>query len=58
MPFATTYLCEAGFSKYVETKTKYRNKLDAAPSVRVQISNIMPNFKRIMESKKQVHPSH
>ncbi|GBM84908.1 Zinc finger BED domain-containing protein 5 [Araneus ventricosus] len=58
LPFATTYLCEAGFSKYVATKTKYRNKLDAAPDMRVQLSNLTPNFKRIMESKKQVHPSH
>lgn len=58
LPFATTYLCEAGFSKYVATKSKYRNKLDAAPDMRVQLSNIMPNFKRIIESKKQVHSSH
>ncbi|GBM06132.1 Zinc finger BED domain-containing protein 5 [Araneus ventricosus] len=51
LPFATTYLCETGFSKYVATKTKYRNKLDAAPDMRVQLSNLTPNFKRIMESK-------
>ncbi|GBL90425.1 Zinc finger BED domain-containing protein 5 [Araneus ventricosus] len=56
LPFATTNLCEAGFSKYVATKTKYRNKLDAAPDMRIQLSNLTPNFKRIMESKKQVHP--
>ncbi|GFT24302.1 hypothetical protein NPIL_587601 [Nephila pilipes] len=37
MVFATTYLCEARFSKYVATKTKYRNKLDAAPDMRVQL---------------------
>ncbi len=57
LPFAA-YLCETGFSKYVATKTKYRNKLDAALDMRVQLSNITPNFKRIMESKKQVHSSH
>ena len=58
LPFATTYLCEAGFEKYVATKTKYCNKLDAAPNMRIQLSNITPNFKRIVESKKQVHCSH
>jgi len=51
LPFATTYLCEAGFSKYVSIKTKYRNKLDAAPDMRVQLTNITPNFKRIMKFK-------
>ncbi|GFS93797.1 zinc finger BED domain-containing protein 5 [Nephila pilipes] len=56
--FATTYLCEVGFSKYVATKTKYRNKLDAAPDMRVHLSKLMPNFKRIVESKKQLHPLH
>ncbi|GFT60715.1 zinc finger BED domain-containing protein 5, partial [Nephila pilipes] len=52
LPFETTYLFEVGFSKYVATKTKNRNTLDAAPDMRVQFSNLMPNFKRIMESKK------
>ncbi|GBN24791.1 Zinc finger BED domain-containing protein 5 [Araneus ventricosus] len=50
LPLATNYFCEAGFSKYVATKTKYRNKLDAAPDMRIQLSNLMPNFKGIMES--------
>ncbi|GFQ80650.1 zinc finger BED domain-containing protein 5 [Trichonephila clavata] len=58
LPFATTYLCEAGFSKYVATKIKYRNKLDAASDMRVQLLNLTPNFKRIFESKKQVCSSH
>ncbi|GBO15784.1 Zinc finger BED domain-containing protein 5 [Araneus ventricosus] len=50
LPFATTYLCEAGFSKYVATKTKYRNKLDAAPDMRIQLSNLTLNFKSIKEA--------
>ncbi|GFS85457.1 zinc finger BED domain-containing protein 5 [Trichonephila clavipes] len=37
LPFATTYLHEAGSSKYVATKAKYPNKLDAAPYMRVQL---------------------
>ncbi|GFU12990.1 zinc finger BED domain-containing protein 5, partial [Nephila pilipes] len=53
LPFATTYLREPGFSKYVATKTKNRNKFDASPDMRVQLSNLMPNLKRTMESKKQ-----
>ena len=28
LPFATTYLCESGFSRYISTKTKYWSKLD------------------------------
>lgn len=34
MPFATTYLCETGFSALVALKTKYRNKLDVQPDLR------------------------
>jgi hypothetical protein len=50
--FATTCLCKSGFSKYVSTKTKYRNKLDAASDKRIQLSNIEPNFQKILKSKK------
>jgi len=31
--FATTYMCETGFSTYVSTKTKYRNRLDAETNI-------------------------
>ena len=58
LPFATTYLCESGFSRYASTKTKYRSKLDATPDMRIQLSSIKPNFQRIMRSKKQMHSSH
>lgn len=38
LPFATTYLCEAGFSAYMATKTKYRNHLNIEPDLRIQLS--------------------
>uniref|UniRef100_A0A8C0H0I0 Zinc finger BED domain-containing protein 5 n=1 Tax=Chelonoidis abingdonii TaxID=106734 RepID=A0A8C0H0I0_CHEAB len=44
-PFVTTYLCETGFSYYTATKTKYRNRPDAAPDMRIQFSSIIPNIK-------------
>uniref|UniRef100_K7FVN9 HAT C-terminal dimerisation domain-containing protein n=1 Tax=Pelodiscus sinensis TaxID=13735 RepID=K7FVN9_PELSI len=33
LPFASTYLCETGFSNYAATKTKNRNRLNAAPDI-------------------------
>lgn len=57
LPFATTYLCESGFSIYCATKTKYRSRLDAEADVRLQLSTIEPDFKILMSSK-QAHPSH
>ena len=38
VPFATTYLCETGFSTLVHIKTKARNRLDASDDIRVAIS--------------------
>jgi len=38
VPFATTYLCETGFSTLVHIKTKARNRLDASDDMRVAIS--------------------
>uniref|UniRef100_A0A8D9BHS7 Zinc finger BED domain-containing protein 5 n=1 Tax=Cacopsylla melanoneura TaxID=428564 RepID=A0A8D9BHS7_9HEMI len=48
LPFATTYLCEAGF---------YRNRLDAEPQMKLQCSNISPNIKQLCAAK-QHHSSH
>ncbi|KAL4104871.1 hypothetical protein QTP88_020147 [Uroleucon formosanum] len=59
LPFATTYLCETGFSSYyASTKTKYRNKLDAEAEMRIQLSPIKPNIKILVNKKSQHHGSH
>ena len=57
-PFASTYLCESGFSRYAQTKTKYRARLDATSDMRIQLSHIKPNFSDLVRSRKQVHSSH
>jgi len=58
LPFAITYTCETGFSTYVSTKTKYRNRLDAEPNMIIQLSSIKPNIKNICNNIKQFHLSH
>jgi hypothetical protein len=42
--FITTCLYEAGFSRYAAIKTKYWNRLDVAPNIRIQFFAITPNF--------------
>lgn len=39
VPFATTYLCESGFSTLTTIKTKSRNKLDVEPTMRISLTN-------------------
>ncbi|XP_060879137.1 protein FAM200A-like [Metopolophium dirhodum] len=39
VPFATTYLCEFGFSTLTTIKTKPRNKLDVEPMMRISLTN-------------------
>ena len=58
LPFPTTYLCKTGFSTYAATKTKYRNRLDAEPDMRLQLSSIKPDINQLMINKKQFYTSH
>jgi hypothetical protein len=42
IPFATTYLCESGFSTLVSVKTKAINRLDARHDMRLVLSKTVP----------------
>uniref|UniRef100_A0A8C5FLG9 HAT C-terminal dimerisation domain-containing protein n=1 Tax=Gadus morhua TaxID=8049 RepID=A0A8C5FLG9_GADMO len=44
IPFATTYLCEKGFSSLACIKNKYRSRLDAEPSLRLKLTAIDPDI--------------
>ena len=58
MPFATTYLCEAGFSALTAVKTKYRQRLEnVEKDLRIKLSSIAPNFAELC-AQMQAHPSH
>jgi len=56
LPFATTYLCESGFSAYMSTETKYRSRLNAETDIRLKLSQIQPDIATMCKSK-QYHPS-
>jgi hypothetical protein len=55
--FTCTYLCEAAFSRYEATRTKYRNRLNSELDMRIQLFTIVPDFNSL-EASKQIHPSH
>jgi len=55
-PFATSYLCEIGFSALAVIKTKYRSKVNVEKEMRIAISKLEPRFEHIMKHK-QAHPS-
>ncbi|XP_073328897.1 zinc finger BED domain-containing protein 5-like [Pagrus major] len=57
LPFATSYLCEIGFSAVASLKTKYRSQLNIEHDLRVAVSSLQPRFER-MCSAKQAHCSH
>ena len=57
IPFATTYLCESGFSSLVAIKTRSRNRLNVKDDMRVALSKTKPQFDVLIEDK-QEHPSH
>ena len=57
LPFASSYLCEIGFSAVATLKTKYRSRLNFESDLRVAVSDINPRFDKLCR-KKQAHPSH
>ena len=57
VPFATSYLFEAGFSAMAVIKTKYRSRIDVEREMRVAVSKILPRFHDLCKNK-QAHTSH
>ncbi|XP_008186759.1 zinc finger BED domain-containing protein 5-like [Acyrthosiphon pisum] len=57
IPFATSYLCEAGFSVVAVLKSKYRSKLNVEKEMRVAVTTLIPNFEKLI-NEKQAHCSH
>lgn len=56
MPFASSYLCEAGFSALVAVKTKYWQRLDAVEKdLRLKLSSVTPKFRELC-AQRQAHP--
>ena len=57
VPFATSYLCEAGFSAMAVIRTKCRSRIDVEREMRVAVSKILPRFHDLCKNK-QAHTSH
>ena len=55
--FATTYLCEAGFSDLASIKTKSRYRLNVCNGIRFAQSKTEPNIKGLLK-RVQEHSSH
>ena len=57
LPFATSYLCETGFSAVAALKTKYRSQLNIEQELRVTVSCFKPRFEKLCTAKR-AHCSH
>ena len=58
LPFCTTYLCKAAFSKLTTIKSKSRSSLETAEdALRPALSRIIPRIDHLRK-KHQAHPSH
>ena len=58
VPFATSYLCEAGFSAMAVIKTKYRSRINVEREMRVAVSKILPRFHDLCKNKQAHISSH
>ncbi|XP_067141801.1 protein FAM200C-like [Centruroides vittatus] len=52
LPFATTYLCEQGFSILMNIKMKNRNQLNAKDCIQIALTSKSPNFEVIVSNMK------
>lgn len=57
IPFASSYLCECGFSAVAVMKSKYRAKLNIEKEIRVALSKFTPRYNELIKDK-QAHSSH
>ena len=57
LPFASTYLCESGFSTLLAIKCKARNKLQVEDDLRCALATTAPRFEKLVRSK-QAQKSH
>ena len=53
IPFATMYLCEAGFLALVTMKIKHRNRTDVQHDMRVALSKTHPQFSDLVQKTQQ-----
>lgn len=57
LPFATTYLCEAGFSALKVLQSKHRARLEVESGMRLALTKMKPCYDNLCRSH-QAHPSH
>ncbi|XP_063878120.1 zinc finger BED domain-containing protein 5-like [Scylla paramamosain] len=50
LPFSTTYLCESGFSTFLQIKNKSRNRLHVDPNMRCALSVTQPRIRQLDEN--------
>ena len=49
LPFATSYLCETGFSALTTIKTKYRARLSVEDDLRLCLSRLLPRYDKLCD---------
>ena len=53
VPFASTYLCETGFSALVHIESKPRNQLNLEDDMRLAISKTQPRISKLASEMQQ-----